>query len=332
MDFKKLNMGDEIRVISPSRSMKIVSKDVREGAINNFSKMGLKVTFSKYVEECDEFFSSSIESRVQDIHEAFLDKNVKAVITTLGGYNSNQLLRYIDFEIIKNNPKIFCGYSDITALCLAIYKKTGLNTFYGPHFSSFGMKKGNEYTKKYFLKTLFNVEGEVNENKDFNIDIKPSEYWSDDPWYKNQEDREFIENKGYICINKGKAEGTLIGGNLCTMNLLQGTEYMPSLENSILFIEDDELVSPEIFDRDLQSTIHQPGFHGVKGIIIGRFQKATAMTEEKLVKIIKSKKELKGIPVMANVNFGHATPIATIPVGGWCSMDACSKEISIRLK
>lgn len=132
-----MKFGDEIRVISPARSMKIITQELREIAKIRFEEMGLKVTFAKHVEECDEFSSSSIESRVEDIHEAFLDKNVKAVITTIGGYNSNQLLKYIDYEIIKNNPKIFCGFSDITALCCAIYKKTGLITYYGPHFSSF---------------------------------------------------------------------------------------------------------------------------------------------------------------------------------------------------
>ena len=104
------------------------------------------------------------------------------------------------------------------------------------------------------------------------IEIKPSESWSDDQWYKDQDKRNLIKNDGWLVINEGKANGTIIGGNLCTFNLLQGTEYMPDLNNSILFLEDDYLSNPETFDRDLQSLIHLPDFNKVKGIVIGRFQ------------------------------------------------------------
>lgn len=88
--------------------------------------------------------------RIKDLHEAFLDNNVKMILTAIGGYNSNQLLRYIDYDIIKNNPQIICGFSDITALLNAIYTKSGLVTYSGPHFSNFGMNKGLEYTIRYF--------------------------------------------------------------------------------------------------------------------------------------------------------------------------------------
>ena len=103
--------------------------------------MGYKVSFGKNVMNSvnEDFCCGSISDRVADIHEAFRDKNVKAILTVIGGYNINQLLDYIDFKLIKENPKIFCGFSDITALSNAIYSKTGLVTYYGPHFSSFGM-------------------------------------------------------------------------------------------------------------------------------------------------------------------------------------------------
>lgn len=95
--------------------------------------------------------SSSIQSRVEDLHNAFLDKNVKAILTCIGGFNVNQILEYIDYSIIKNNPKIICGFSDITALINAIFAKTGLVTYHGTHFSSFGFEKDIEYTNQYFF-------------------------------------------------------------------------------------------------------------------------------------------------------------------------------------
>ena len=146
---KKLQKGDEIRIIAPARSLSILSDDVKNNAIKNLEKLGFVVTFSKNCEELDLLDSSSIQSRVSDIHEAFLDTNVKAVLTVIGGFNSNQLLEYIDYDIIINNPKILCGFSDITALANAITVKTGLITYSGLHFVSFGRSAEMEYKITY---------------------------------------------------------------------------------------------------------------------------------------------------------------------------------------
>lgn len=319
---KKLAEGDEIRVISPSRSMAIISKEAKEIALRNLEGLGLKITFSENCEERDEFNSSSIESRVGDMHAAFSDKDVKAILTTIGGFNSNQLLKYLDYDLMKANPKILCGYSDITALNNAIYRKAGLATYSGPHFSSFGMLKGLNYTIEYFKKCLMETDA---------FEVKPSSEWSDDAWYLDQQKREFIKNKGFLAINEGEAEGTIIGANLCTLNLLQGTEFLPSLKDSILFLEDDELSKPHIFDRDLQSLIHQPGFEEVRGIAIGRFQKASEMTDALLSKIIKTKKELEGIPVIADVDFGHTAPQITFPIGGRARLAYSKDETKIEI-
>lgn len=319
---KKLEKGDKIRIIAPSMSMAIISQSVRNIAKQRLEKSGFKITFSKNIEEKDEFGSSSIQPRIIDIHEAFLDKNVKAILTAIGGFNSNQLLKYLDYNIIKLNPKIFCGYSDITALQNAIYTKTGLVTYSGPYFSTFGMLKGIDYTLDYFKKCLI---------EEIPFNINPSKTWSDDLWYKNQKKRKFIKNKGCLIINKGEAEGIIIGGNLCSLNLLQGTEFMPNLKNVILFIEDDGESRPQIFDRDLQSLIHLPNFYGVKALIIGRFQKKSKIKDNLLTKIIKNKKELKDIPAVANVNFGHTTPQITFPIGGKARIFIGKNKVELKI-
>jgi len=310
---EKLKIGDEIRVIAPSRSLSLMPEKFIQLAKTNLEAIGFKVSFSKNCRESDIFMSSSVKSRVDDIHDAFKDKNVKAIFTAIGGYNSNQLLKYLDYDLIKNNPKILCGYSDITALTNAITAKTGLVTYSGLHFSTWGMKKQFEYNLEYFKKCLMAQEEFI---------IEPSKTWSDDMWYKDQDNRDIQKNEGYIILNKGNAEGHIFGGNLCTFNLLQGTEFMPDIKDSILFIEDDDMAGEYFsveFDRNLQSLIHQPGFDKVKAIIIGRFQKKTDMSLDKLKQIIK-KPELKKIPIIANVDFGHANPIFTFPIGGTASL------------
>jgi len=254
----KLKQGDEIRIIAPARSLSLLSNDLVKLAKENFEKQDFKITFSKNCKEKDMFNSSSVKSRVEDLHEAFNDENVKAVFTVIGGFNSNQILKYLDYDLIKNNPKILCGYSDITALANAITTKTGLITYSGLHFSTWGMKKEFEYNLEYFRKSL------VEEDE---FEVKPSKTWSDDPWYKDQDNRKLIENEGFIILNKGEAKGTIFGGNLCTFNLLQGTEFMPDISNSILFLEDDDFTGGDFdveFDRNLQSLIHQPDFEKVK--------------------------------------------------------------------
>ncbi len=132
-------------------SYSIFSEELKNIANKRFEDLDLKLTFGKHINEKNEFTSLSIESRIEDLHDAFQDKNVKAIFTAIGGANSNQLLKYIDWELIKNNPKIFCGFSDITALNNAIYIKTGLVTYSGPHYSTFGQKLLFLNTKRCFV-------------------------------------------------------------------------------------------------------------------------------------------------------------------------------------
>ncbi|MBI2792812.1 MAG: LD-carboxypeptidase [Gammaproteobacteria bacterium] len=323
---QKLGEGDQIRVIAPSRSLKIIAEENIKHAVKALEALGLKVTFGKNVNEVDMMGSSSIASRVEDLHEAFADKNVKAILTVIGGFNSNQLLSYIDYDLIKKNPKIFCGFSDITALQNAIYHKSGLVTYSGPHFSTFAMKKGFEYSLDYFKNIFFHRS---------RIKVSASKQWADDAWFSDQDNRTFYDNDGYWTIHEGQAKGKIVGGSLSTFQLLQGTSYMPSLENSILFIEADAITEGNFdiveFDRDLQSLIHQPNFDKVQGMLIGRFEKKFNIDLEKLKFIINTKRELKNIPIIANADFGHTNPIFTFPVGGLCEMSSSKGSVSIEL-
>lgn len=310
-----LKSGDEIRVIAPARGLKIIGQDVRKIARERFEALGLKVSFATNTtdDNWDLTGSTTIEKRVADIHEAFLDKNVKAIFTIIGGANSNQLLPYLDYNLIKSNPKFFCGFSDITALLDGIYAQTGLVTFSGPHFSSIGMLKGTEYT-------LENLKIMMMGNR--RNQVKPSAEWSDDLWFLDQENRIFIKNEGYWTIHNGTAKGTIIGGNLGTFNLLLGSPYRPAFEkDTILFIEDTEDANLLIFERNLQALLYQPDFKNVKGIVIGRFQKGSKVTREELEFILNNKKELAHLPIIANIDFGHSTPLLTIPIGGTATIN-----------
>lgn len=306
--------------------MALLAPETRQIADRRFAELGLRLSFGKHIDETDDFGSSRLESRLEDLREAFLDPEIKAVITVIGGFSSNQLLKYLDWEAIAENPKIFCGYSDITVLNNAMWAKTGLVTYYGPHYSSFGQKSGFAYTLKYFQKCLMN---------DGAFAVLPSESWSDDRWYQDQEHRNFTVNSGWKIINPGSARGTIIGGNLCTFNLLQGSEFFPGLNNdTVLFLEDDDLAggfSAYEFDRNLQSVINLPQFDSVRGLVVGRFPRSSEMNTEKFCRIVKSKAELRDLPVLAEVDFGHTDPKITFPIGGEVALTALNTEMKLEL-
>lgn len=289
---EKLQAKDEIRVIAPSESLSAVRKDIFENALEYLRGKGYKITFSRHSEEIEYASTASIKARVEDLHTAFSDRNVKAILTANGGFHVNQILEYIDYSLIARNPKIISGYSDITALLNAIYAKTGVVTYHGPHFSTFGYECGREYTAEYFLKCA----------------AYGKEYRAEPSFGAGE----------YKVIQEGSCEGTIIGGNLCTFNLLQGTEYMPKLEDVILFLEDDNIMGdyfiPE-FERNLQSLLQTENSR-IKGIVFGRFTQDCKMDAEAVARIVKDKRQLRDIPILFNADFGHVFPMITFPIGG----------------
>jgi len=321
----KIQSRNKISVVAPAGFLKNVSS--KKGlAWERFTKeFDLDVTFPKHTAVLDLLGSSPLESRIRELHGAFRDKTIKAILCSTGGYNSNDLLPYIDWKIIKNNPKPIVGSSDITVLLNAIYAKTGMMTYFGPNFFKFGMKLDLEYTLDYFKKCLMS---------DAPYSIIPSKRWSNDRWYKNQDERIFYKNEGWLVCNSGVAKGEIVGGNLCSLNLLQGTEFMPNLKGAILFIEDDDLAGADTFgefNRNLQSLLQLPTARYIKGIVVGRFQPKTEMTPEKLKFIFKTKKQLKGMPIVVNVDFGHNDPMFTFPVGGTVEVIMQGKRKEIRI-
>jgi len=303
----KLQYGDEIRVVAPSMSLSEVWSNVRQHAIDFWDKENFHLSYSARSHELDKYHSSSITSRVSDLHEAFLDPNVKMIISCLGGFNANQILPYLDYELIANHPKIICGYSDITALLNAIYARTGLITYHGPHFSTFGFNKDNEYTKNALFKC-------IKDKKPFAV--SPSQ-----------------NTDKYHIIQEGTCEGIIIGGNLCTLNLLQGTPYMPNIRSKILFLEDDNIMGQYFsyeFERNLVSLLQSEGAESVKGIILGKFDKSCGMTLERVADIVCGKVP-PNIPVVFGVDFGHVFPIITFPIGGTAQITANREKVIINV-
>jgi muramoyltetrapeptide carboxypeptidase LdcA involved in peptidoglycan recycling len=324
-NLKPLASGDTIAVIAPSESFQKVSPLGPAIEARLAKEFGFSVVYGKYCAEQDAYDSSSVKARIHDLYDAFQDTAVKAIICATGGFNSNELLPHIDWDIIKTNPKYFIGSSDNSVLLNAIYAKTGMQTYFGPNYFKFGMKLGLEYTVEYIRKCLMSDES---------YSAAPTQEWSNDKWYKDQDMRNFHRNHGYSLYRPGRGKGVIIGGNLSSLNLLQGTEYMPDLTDAILFIEDDDLAGDSCFgefNRNLESLLQIPSSRSIKGIAVGRFPIKSEMTNEKLVYIFNSKSVPKDIPIIFNLDFGHCDPTLTFPIGGYAEIISTPEKIDISI-
>ncbi|MGO4957788.1 hypothetical protein ACTQ49_11075 [Luteococcus sp. Sow4_B9] len=162
------------------------------------------------------------------------------------------------------------------------------------------------------------------------VQITPTGWFTDDAWFLDQDHRTTIPAEGWWALQPGEAHGRIVGGNLCTLNLLQGTAWMPSLPDAVLMVEDDEISNATEFRRDLNSLMQQPGAETVQGLVIGRFQQASAMGRDDLEAIVATIPSLAGKPVLANVDFGHTNPLITFPVGGMMRFTAgYSSELTL---
>ncbi|WP_162011844.1 S66 family peptidase [Streptococcus sp. S784/96/1] len=315
---KTLAKGHHIRIVSPSSSIeRLGGFEANLAAKEKLEELGFILSFSENYFENDIFFSSSIESRVSDLEAAFSDPTVDAIMTTIGGFNCNELLPYLNYDVIAQNPKIFCGYSDTTALLNGIYAKTGMQTYMGPSYSSFKMQQGQEYQSKMWLNAVTQSQ----------YALTPSTEWSSDAWYDPSLPRSFFPTEWKV-YNHGKASGTAIGGNISTLNLLTGTEYAPKPDKYVLFLEEAEDDNYVIILRHLTAILQ--AYPNPQAVLFGRFPKETEMTQEILMAIFDKHPILKQVPVMYDLDFAHTQPLFTITIGGEVSINTQKQSIEFK--
>ena len=232
--------------------------------------------------------------------------------------------------ISKNNQKILIGYSDITILLHALYKKSGVKGIMGPmvlpQFAEFPkMQKFTELSFSYVVANL--GTGKM-------YKLPAAEEFTEEMLYWDKEDnrpRKMEVNKGWSIINHGRANGVLIPANLNTVSKLIGTEYMLDWAGAILFLEDDDEESAATIQRMLQHLRQAGCLDKIKGIVFGRFQKASDIDEEKIHKILANVFGKIKFPVVANVDFGHTDPILSLPLGNEVFVNTEERKIEIKL-
>lgn len=322
---KDILIMQNLHIISPSKTGAFLKNEIKEKAIDNLLKYFNKISFSKhFADEATNGFSTSVETRIDDLHKAFENVNIDFIMAYSGGFNSNQLLDDINWDIIKQNPKPFCGMSDITVLCNAIFVKTGIVTFLGPVFTQFATFADNK--NDFSEKALFDL---IRDNK---YTLQISKKWSDDRW-----NSDINKNEGVSIFNKKDFSGTLLGGNLSSFSLLFQTPYMPKAEKIVLLLEEDDHIAsmasgngPDFFfERELLQISQTDFFEHIQAILIGRFKKNSFMNKDKIEDFIKNNKKLQNIPIIYGLDFGHTNPLLTFPIGGMCHFCAQNEEVIV---
>ena len=329
----KLNKGDTIGIISPSAGLAPLFPHRIEKGKNMLKQLGFKVVFSKNALKQSGYVSASAQDRADDIHQMFRDKKIKAIICTIGGNHANQVLKYLDFGLIRHKPKIFVGYSDITVLHYAFAKLSKLRTFYGPCLMpEFGeYPQILSYTLEYFQKALMETKpiGKVD----------PSPKWTDEflDWFGKKDQkrpRKMFKNSGYEWWQRGSSVGTIFGGTIPTINHLLGSRYWIDLRNKIFFIDIPEgdpgkPFSPPLLDSFLADLYNIEVFKNIKGLIIGRPYCYKDEDIKILKNIIKYYTCDFNYPILYNANIGHASPIITVPMGVRVRLDSEKNEFRI---
>lgn len=301
----RLKLGDTVGLIQPASAspeafdLQLVSETV--------TAMGLKPKWSGHVKEKYGYLAGTDAARAADVNTMFADKEVKAIFAVRGGWGSARLLPLLDWDMIRNNPKLLLGYSDITALHMAIAAKAGFVTLHGPN----GGSKWGKSSLEHFQAVAFDGEAPLLENP------------------LGSEDRLAQRQWRTHTITGGKARGKLLGGNLTVFTALVGTGYLPDFDGAILFLEDVDEAEYRI-DRMLTQVGQAGILKKLKGVAFGQCTdcggKGGGFT---LGEVLEQHLKPLGIPAYRGGWFGHISDQFTLPVGGMVEIDADKGTLQI---
>ncbi|MBM4763414.1 LD-carboxypeptidase [Bacillus sp. B15-48] len=296
---KKLKKGDTVGIIAPAGTPQ---REKLEKGVEFLREVGLKTKLGRHIYRKNGYLAGSDEERVEDLHSMFADSEVKAIFCARGGYGTARIAERIDYELIKKNPKIFWGYSDITFLHLAIQKRTGLVTFHGPMIASdYGSDEIDSLTKNS-LKQLF--------------EPNPLQYST--------------EQSPLETVVDGVAFGPLIGGNLTLITSTLGTSFEIDTNGKILLIEEIN-EEPRAIDRMFNQLSMAGKLEGAAGILLGDFHHcisespASFELEEVLEHYIKRVNK----PTLAGLKIGHCQPNLAVPLGVNAILDSRQQQLIV---
>ena len=325
-----LRKGDTIVFVSPSSRVNTLLARRIQKATSFFQDRGFKIKVI-YNETLPSDHLSAIRLRCSELHSAFSDPEVKAIICTIGGISANELLPHLDYELIRRNPKVFCGYSDITILHHAFFTQCGLRTFYGPAvIPEFGEADGPmEFIADNFFKMVTEKAERQSIPRSATHTLEFKNWLSAD---EADEPRTLIPAPQWKWLKAGKVQGRLYGGCLPSLVQLFGTKYLPDYTGRVLLLELPEGDKPGVpfsldYARSAMADLRNAGIlENVAGMVIGRpymyDEKMTAAFE----KMVVDQSYGLDIPILASVDTGHSDPMLTLPLDAMVSLDSSAEE------
>ena len=309
-----LSKGDSIGIFTPSHPAYVFSEEKFLLGIKVIEELGYKVKLGILTNDrsSEGYRSGSGKERADEFMNLYKDSEVKCLISTLGGMNSNSMIPYLDFDYIRENPKLVCGYSDVTSLHLSILHYSGLRTLYGPALMSWFSEwpNGEEHTIKSFLCAVSADTKYPRELKPFPRWSKHFRDWGDGSW--KTVDREWIQNKGWKVLNPGEVSGEILVCNLNTLMSAAGTEYFPNMDNRILLIE--EMAAPfSKEERSLTQLKLMGVFDKISGLIIGKAEMPNSENapfdmNELIMEIVGQ----RDYPIVSEFDLSHTCPMHTL--------------------
>jgi muramoyltetrapeptide carboxypeptidase len=303
---RRLQPGDTIGIITPGS---FISDEDFQKAVDKVLSFGFRVKLGKHVRAQRGFNAGTDQQRLDDLHLMFSDQSVTGIWCARGGYGCSRLLPYLDYELIRRNPKALIGFSDITALLNAIYHKTGLVGFHGPNAGS----QWTDYTEAHFRAVL--MEGRAPHL----IELAPENLANPAGHYQA------------FPIRQGTARGRLVGGNLALLAALCGTGYLPDCQGKLTFIEDIG-ERPYRIDRMLTQLRQAWPLGQAAGIALGIFEDCQPKETElslSLADTLKDRLEGLNIPAIYGLSFGHIANQCTLPIGIEAELDVAAQRITL---
>ena len=322
----KIKSGDSIGIFSPSSPATFFAPDRYKRAEEFLKSKGFNVIEGSLTGKNDFYRSGSVKERADELNELIRNPDIKCIISSIGGMNSNSLLPYIDYEQFSKTPKVLVGYSDVTAILFAVYAKTGINTYYGPAaVPSFGEHEPFlSLTYEYFKQILI-------DEVELPYTFPTPDIWTDEfvPWEGTERQKKEYPNN-MITLNSGKAEGRLIAGNLDTMLGIWGSEYMPEIKDGDILLIEDSLKDIALEERNFSFLKINNVFDKISGLIIGKHEQFDdKQTKRKHYEVLMEVMGRTDIPVLSEFDCSHTKPMLTLPIGCRVKLDSDKKQLTI---
>ncbi|QEL56909.1 S66 family peptidase [Chromobacterium paludis] len=323
---QSLRRGDLVACFSPSFPIAVRQPARYRRAVEFIGRQGLRFLPGKLTDQDDHYRSGSARERAEELNALLRNPEVRCILSTIGGSNSNAMLPYLDYEAFRKDPKIVVGYSDTTAILLALYAKTGVPTFYGPALvASLGeFPPLADEIWRHFAAIVMDPPA-------YPLRLPTPTHWTDEflPW-ESQDRAKIMQANQWRCVRPGRAEGRLIGGNLNTLYGFLASPYFPALRQGDILLLEDGLKDAATVEKNFAMLKLAGAFDKAGAVLLGKHERfdncgTGRLPSDILLEILDG----QPLPILADFDCGHTLPQLTLPIGARVRVDAAARSVEV---